>query len=517
MEFGRELESDIRICDPEGSVLWGHAEGDFKEQAFFQVEGTVHGTVCVNRGVGLLASFLSLLTKQAMERHALAQETLDKYKEINLLYRVAEKITQTLEIPKVAKLFVDEARRLVKSSSASLMLLDEETGKLAIICAAGEEHHPKTVLEPGRGIAGAVILSGKTEVVNKVEKDERFVDKSSPIRSLISSPLKSLDQVVGVLNISSETPMQYSAADAKLITALAMLAASAVVNLRAQQKLVREQLHARMMEQDLEIGRQIQKSFLPEELPSIANWEIAYRFRAALQVSGDFYDIFPLARGKLLGIAVADVCTKGVGAALFMGLFRSLIRAYCSLCFPENFLEPTGEKEPTLSQQDQTSRVASKLQRVISLTNDYTAVNHGQTNMFATIFLGIIDVQSGLLHYINGGHEMPYLIEPLTKGIRHLRPTGPAVGLMPKMPFETNTIPIQRGETLIVYTDGVTEAMNPDGVLFGEDRLHRLLFEPTKSVEQLLGNIEQAIDQHTTTAPQSDDITLLAVKRLPIP
>ncbi|HEV8610636.1 MAG TPA: response regulator, partial [Thermoanaerobaculia bacterium] len=148
------------------------------------------------------------------------------------------------------------------------------------------------------------------------------------------------------------------------------------VNATLEKKRLRdkERLWAKSMERELDIGREIQASFLPDELPRVAGWEIAARFSPARQVAGDFYDAFPLGSGVQIGIVVADVCDKGVGAALFMALFRSLIRAFAERAFA-----------------DSSSSDPARIQSTIVSTNDYIARTHGSANMFATLFFGVLD------------------------------------------------------------------------------------------------------------------------------
>ena len=254
----------------------------------------------------------------------------------------------------------------------------------------------------------------------------------------------------------------------------------------------RERLYAKSLERELEIGREIQKSFLPEELPRVNGWEIAARFAPARQVAGDFYDAFPLPSAGGIGLVVADVCDKGVGAALFMALFRSLLRATA-----------TGEAS--------SGSPAADLVRSVRLTNDYIARTHGQANMFATLFFGVLDPATGSLHYINGGHEAPIVFGPAGARAR-LSPTGPAVGMMPEMDFRVAAAQLEPGEGLLAFTDGVTEARSHAGALYGEDSL-LALFSGVSSASSLLDAIEAAVLAHAAGREQADDITLLAVRR----
>ena len=155
----------------------------------------------------------------------------------------------------------------------------------------------------------------------------------------------------------------------------------------------------RIAERDLEIGRQIQRGFFPTRLPETAGWELATHFQAARHVAGDFYDIFTLGRDKKIAIVIADVCDKGVGAALFMALFRSFIRVLSGSVNRSGHLDTTGSKAGS----------EEILAETFGLINNYISITHEQAGMFATIFYGILDPQTGKLTYINGGHEPPII------------------------------------------------------------------------------------------------------------
>lgn len=256
------------------------------------------------------------------------------------------------------------------------------------------------------------------------------------------------------------------------------------------QELINDQVKSAMARSELEKGRQIQRDFLPESLPQPEGWEIAAFFEPAREVAGDFYDAFSLSDGKV-GILIADVCDKGVGSALFMALFRSLIRA--------------------ISQQDYADDIEA-LKNAMEFTNNYIATNHSRTSMFATMFFGVFDPKTGELNYINGGHEPPVIISPDGTKTR-LKPTGPAVGMLPNLKFKVEQIKLNYGDILVSYTDGVTEAKAPNAEFFTEKQLLALLQPPFSSAISLLKLIQEKLIQHIGTADQFDDITLLAVKR----
>ena len=256
----------------------------------------------------------------------------------------------------------------------------------------------------------------------------------------------------------------------------------------------REQLYVRSLARELEIGREIQAGFLPPDCPELPGWEIAARFEPARSVSGDFYDAFTLRNGHV-ALVIADVCDKGVGAALYMALFRTLLRA-------------------TASQEAMHGRAdAELLLEVVTHTNDYIATTHEQANMFATVFFGILDPAIGSLRYVNAGHEMPMI--GAQAGVRtRLAPTGPALGLAARASFAVAEAQLAGGELLLAYTDGVVDAREPrSGAPFSEERLRTLLDAPSAAV--LLGRIATALAEHTGDGEHFDDVTMLAVRRVP--
>lgn len=271
-------------------------------------------------------------------------------------------------------------------------------------------------------------------------------------------------------------------------------------------------------ERDLQIGRQIQAGFLPPSLPEVPGWEIAARFQPAREVAGDFYDAFMLTQNRRLGFVLADVCDKGVGAALFMALVRSLIRAFAQQHHTMSWTNLLGDRlaEPSrrrASTQPQPLTIgANALKNAVVLTNSYMVENHRRARMYATLFFGVLDPATGSLIYVNGGHNPPILVGP--DGIKaQLEPTGPVVGIFPGATFAIEHIQLAPGDLLLCYTDGVADAKNAAGVFFTEERLFALATQPTTSAHALLAHITTSLRDHIADAPQFDDITLLAVRR----
>jgi phosphoserine phosphatase RsbU/P len=273
-------------------------------------------------------------------------------------------------------------------------------------------------------------------------------------------------------------------------------------------------------EADVQIGRQIQASFLPETLPHPPGWEIAARFQPARQVAGDWYDAFPLTHGRI-GLVIADVCDKGVGAALFMALMRSLIRAYGQQNYALRLLDVLESGAPTVPRAERGRRTApsvgvTALRNAVELTNNYISRTHGNTGMFATMFFGVLDTTTGRLNYINGGHEAPAIVNAAGQITARLGATGLPIGVLPDSEFGIGQVDIAPGDIFVSYTDGVPEARAPDRAFYTEKRLLALIEQrPAASAEVLLDRIFDAIGAHIADADQYDDITLLAVRRLP--
>jgi serine phosphatase RsbU (regulator of sigma subunit) len=257
----------------------------------------------------------------------------------------------------------------------------------------------------------------------------------------------------------------------------------------------REQMHARSLEREMDIARDIQSGFLPDHLPAIDGMQLAAWFQPARRVGGDFYDAFELPGGARIAVVVADVCDKGVGAALFMALVRSLVRALA-----ERMLTADGD-------------TAVESRQLIEAVNDYITRTHERANMFATLFFAVLDVHTGALVYVNGGHEPPIITGAL--GVRtELAPSGPAVGMMPALSFDARSETLAPGETLIMSTDGVTDAHDGDGVMFSHPRLLELVAPAARSANAMVERIRDAVQAHVRDAAQFDDITLLVLHRV---
>ncbi|MEB3337340.1 MAG: GAF domain-containing SpoIIE family protein phosphatase [Leptolyngbyaceae bacterium] len=505
----------IGITDIKDNLLLGSLPQSTYEKYPIELADETIGWILSSQEPVLISSLLAHVTSEALEKKLLATEVLEKYKEINLLYDLSEKITANLDLQVVANLALSETQKIVVGTSVSMMLLDEKTGYFdsdLIFGSLETDCDAQQFIQCRHTIATEVINSGRGEIINDFSSDPRFKEANLPISSLISVPLKVGDRVIGVLNISNRDPVTYTAADLKFLTTVASQASQAIETVRHHENSLKEAV-ART---EIEKGRQIQQDFLPDTILQLPGWEIAAAFTPARQVAGDFYDVF-LLPDHSVGLVIADVCDKGVGAALFMALFRSLIRVFSGqtaldgLSILTEQLSTSAGKSVIATTDTNPSHIHAL--RAVELTNNYVAQNHGNLGMFATLFFGVLDPATGLLSYVNGGHELPIILNSQGEVKQRLKPTGPAVGMLPGMSFKVNQTYLELGDTLVTYTDGVPEARSPSGTFFTEKQLLSLVEGSEHSACELLAKIEGSLATFIDTADQFDDITLLAVSR----
>jgi phosphoserine phosphatase RsbU/P len=285
----------------------------------------------------------------------------------------------------------------------------------------------------------------------------------------------------------------------------------AVLRVRINGALDRRRLQeGQNLRREMSVARSIQRDFLPESLPDVGGVELQAALHPARDVSGDFYDCFLLTSGEVI-LVVGDVCDKGVGAALFMALFRSLIRASADPV-GGGAIQMIGGRHTMVMQALQSASPADLLTRVAGFTNDYIARLHGRTNMFATVFLASLEPYSGELVYVNAGHEPALTIAP-DGSIEELRPTGPALGMLPDSHFTAVTRTLEKGHSLLVFTDGLVEAHSPTGEVYGAKRLREvLLAQRGSSAAELVHAVLDSVQTFGGHADAHDDLTLLAAR-----
>ncbi|CAN5127063.1 hypothetical protein BH24ACT12_BH24ACT12_24290 [soil metagenome] len=300
----------------------------------------------------------------------------------------------------------------------------------------------------------------------------------------LAVPLVSQGELIGVLNLGPRrSEQEYSADDRKLLDNLAAQAAPA---LRVGQLVRQQQAEARTrqrFEQELEVARLIQQNFLPKRLPDLPGWEVAALYRPAREVGGDFYDVIPLPDGQV-GFVVGDVNEKGVPAALVMAATRSVLRASAQrLVDPGAVLERVNEH----------------------LCPDMPA------KMFVTCLYGVLEPATGRFRFANAGHDLPYV--KTAGGSVELRARGMPLGLMTGMAYEEKETVLAPGDSLLLHSDGVVEAHDPDGAMFGFPRLKEAVARYPGGGE-LITLVLTDLRAHTgPDAEQEDDITMVTLAR----
>ncbi|HXD08798.1 MAG TPA: PP2C family protein-serine/threonine phosphatase, partial [Anaerolineales bacterium] len=252
-------------------------------------------------------------------------------------------------------------------------------------------------------------------------------------------------------------------------------------DLLQKEMVVRERL-----ETEVQLARQIQQTFIPEFLPSFENWELAARWKTARQVGGDFYDVFDLPN-NCLGLFIADVADKGVPAALFMALTRTLVRAAVI---------------ESVSPAEALSRVNELL------------VPDTRQGMFVTAVYAVLDMNNNQLTYVNAGHNPPLWVKN-SGGIQRLTRTAIALGAFSNNPVTESTIQLESGDNIFFYTDGLTESFNNEGEFYGEERLtDSILTSQYASAHELMDAVEKSLLDFVQDMPPADDLTMLVLRRV---
>ena len=374
-----------------------------------------------------------------------------------------------------------------------------------------------------KGLAGWVRRTRQIGLITDTSNDDRWLDlpdQPYTVGSALAIPILRGDNLLGILTLLHAQAGHFDTESAELMQMTAAYIGSALENTRLYTKLdesyrslaqakAKIEAYSKALDEEMEKGKKIQRDFLPSQVPYLVGWDIAFYFHPAKQVSGDFYDAFSLP-GDRLGLVIADVCDKGIGSALFMALFRSLIRVFSGQISLRGLSVPASE----IATAELTSIDLNQSLHAVALTNDYIAQEHGHEGMFATLFFGVLEPVSGQLAYINGGHEPLFVVNP--SGVKTSLPSaGPVIGMMSGAKFKVQFTRLEPGDILIGYTDGVTEALSPENELFTKERFLKLLEQPAPSASGLIEQIKADLIKHVKNAPQFDDITMIALHRKP--
>jgi phosphoserine phosphatase RsbU/P len=401
-----------------------------------------------------------------------------KIQELNTLFDLGREFGAVLEEEKLVRLLVFSLMGQVGVHRYLVCLKDEGDMRIAASRVDGQPPQPE-------------LLSLLTKVKNPVSVGDMIVSGATDPRPVLTAlglhaiiPMQLQGKSRGVVLIGEKLNREaFSQADLEFLSALASLAIFGLENAR----LFKEAIEKQKMEDELLIAREIQKGLLPSILPSIPGIDIAAANYSSKQVGGDYYDAVPVDDHRFI-LAIGDVSGKGTPAALLMANIQATIRALVPLQLPLSEL---------------TARV-----------NNLMCQNTGG-DKFVTFFWGMLDHQQHTLRYVNAGHNHPYLVHA-DGSFDRLEKGGMILGVLETtIPYEEGEVKLERGDLLVLFTDGVSEAMNASSQEYGEERLEAII---TRSGERdawgLIEEIHRDILLHAAGAPQSDDITMMVIRFL---
>jgi phosphoserine phosphatase RsbU/P len=415
-----------------------------------------------------------------------------KVKRLSTLIEVNALISSTLNLDQILENVMSISKQVMNADASSLMLIDEKTNELVYQVAlgtVGDKLKQEFRLKMGQGIAGTVAQEGKPLLLEDVythPKFHRAHDEATGYRtrSMITVPLKVGERITGVAQVINRLDNNpFDQDDLELFIALCSLVAISIENAKMHKSLMEKQ----RLVKDMEFARTVQESFLPQKTPDIMNYRFSSHYTPAQEVGGDFYDFIRLDQSRT-GIVIGDVSGKGVPAALYMAKLGSDLR---TLAFTE--------KDP-----------ATALARLNDLLTE-----RSRRGMFATLMYIELDSPTGKLTISNAGHLPPIIKKADGSATRLSTAGGSPIGILMGMKFGQETALLGQGDTVILYTDGIIEAMNAREELFGYERFEALIRKSPSEPEGLKSAIIEEVNRFTGLSPQHDDLTLVCFGAMP--
>ena len=412
----------------------------------------------------------------------MSEQPIDQL-DVTLLIRITQAFNSSLELDVVLNRVMDE---VIEATGAErgFVMLQSPIGGFEIRTARGLDHTTIEApeLEVSRSIVERVVETGEAVMWSTLDGSTKSL-KAIGALCLLCVPLMYHGELKGVIYVDSRLTVQVFGPPHKaLMSAIADIAVIALENARLFEEMVEKE----RMKRELEVAQEVQRNLLPNGTPHFPGWEFATFWQPAREVSGDFFD-FILLDGEHLGLVIADVSDKGMPAALFMAMSRSVVRNTVSL-----------QGEP-----------AESITRANHLICEDAA-----NGMFVSLAYAEIDTEGHVI-MVNAGHNAPLLLRAEAADIETLHRTGMVLGLFDTETFEQRIISMQSGDILIMYTDGVTEATNSSDHEFGLDRLlevvHKYRTQPLRDIVRVL---RAELEAFTDARPPFDDITLLMARRL---
>jgi sigma-B regulation protein RsbU (phosphoserine phosphatase) len=407
--------------------------------------------------------------------------------ELTVLNELASAIDSTMTTDEIMNLIVQESIKAIGVQQGAIMMITDKAASPMKTLIRGMDSTSEGIpYRLGVSLTGWMLKNQKPLLIEDFTTDERFKGvkvESDQIRSVLSVPLKVKDKMIGVINlINKKGGGTFTRDDERLVGIIATQSAQVLENSR----LYEEEKRLQQMERELQMARDIQKSLLPTENPQLPGAEIAGLSHPAREVGGDYYDFIELGENRL-GIVIADVSGKGVPASLLMSNIQATLRV---------------QAVTSKSVKDCIAEANTALHKSTA------------SDKYATLFYGILDTAEGTFTSTNAGHNAPMLLGS-EECCRRLETGGIVLGMLPNMPYEEETVQLEHGCVLVMFSDGITEAMNEKEEEFDEPRLKQVLESNRHlSPEDLLKKILDEVTTFTGDVPQQDDMTLVAIKFL---
>jgi phosphoserine phosphatase RsbU/P len=420
-------------------------------------------------------------------------------KEVERLSRAVNELSTLNDLARAIGSSLDMSQIMRTIVARSLRALSAEEG---VITLAGDEEgaSPRTLVrEVGssanveafhfrNALFGWMQLNRSPLLINDPASDERFrgVEWEAGIRSLISVPLTVKGRLTGVLTVYNKKGGRvFDAGDQRLLAIIASQSAQVVENAR----LLEEELKLAKMREQVELAAEVQKHLLPQPVPGIDGFEIDGTNVAAELVGGDYFDVVPIDGTRWL-VCIGDVSGKGLPASLLMANVQAMIRLIAML--------------------DMASHDAMHYANVILCRNT-------PDSKFVTFFASIVDAADGVIEFCNAGHNPPLFVSA-DGACERLMTNGAVLGMLDSIPYTSDRRTMRRGDVVVLFSDGVTEAFDRDEQEFGEERLRALVIDNRhRSATEIVRIILDAIAAHAAGVSQSDDITLVVLKRVAPP
>ena len=417
----------------------------------------------------------------AIDAARLYRATVRQNRTLRTLTEIAQEFSQILRLEGLLSKVSSSVRGQIPYDAFSVLLVDTEAEGLKHYYGVRFDQLVQWESIPmGKGIVGAAAQSGQPVLVRDTKRDPRYVELVEGIRSELAVPLIAKDEVIGVLNLESKQVGAFSKAHLQLLSLLAPWVATAIENARLYEQ-VRQ--NEERMERDLTAARELQKHLLAESCPSCQGLEIAARNKSATEVTGDLYEFFPFEDG-IVGILLGDVSGKGAAAALYGALFSGLVR---------NLVGP--ERLPAQLLSDANGALLDRKIETRYLTALY-ALWHRDTRT---------------LRVANAGQPRPFLLRGAEKHM--LAVTGIPLGLLPGSKYEELKLTLSPGDTLVLFSDGITESEDVTRKQYGEERLPQILERHAGALaSELVDGIFEDVEEFTAGGRKDDDCTIIVVK-----